>query len=106
MTTTPPPGPTRTPRGFGIDPRLGEATLRVPAASKEDSRPQTILKFHRPSSLDYRARHGLLVTLNSFRISVIQSEEKNNEVTRQIHSVINFEVRYMDNVLHFLSKFL
>ena len=27
----------------------------------EDSRPQAILKFHRPSSLDYRARHGLPV---------------------------------------------
>ena len=41
-----------------IDPRLGAAALRAPAASREDSRPQAILKFHRPSSLDYRARHG------------------------------------------------
>ena len=47
------------PGGFGIDPRLGAATLRAPAASKEDSRPQAILKFHRPSSLDYRVRHEL-----------------------------------------------
>ena len=61
MTTTPPPGPTRTPRGFGLDPRLGAAATRAPAASREDSRPQAILKFHRPSSLDYRARHGLPV---------------------------------------------
>ena len=48
MTTTPP----RT------DPRLGAAALRAPAASKEDSRLQAILKFHRFSSLDYKARHG------------------------------------------------
>ena len=37
---------------------IGAAALRAPAASKEDSRPQAILKFHRPSSLDYKARHG------------------------------------------------
>ena len=61
MTTTPPPGPTRTPRGFGIDPRLGAAALRAPAASREDFHPQAILKLHRPSSLDYRARHRLQI---------------------------------------------
>ena len=55
MTTTLPPG------GFGIDPRIGAAALRAQAASKEDSRPQAILKFHHTSSLDYKARHGLLV---------------------------------------------
>ena len=49
---------TTPPGGLGIDPRLGAAILRAPAASREDSRPQAILKFHRPSSLDYRARHG------------------------------------------------
>ena len=59
MTTTPPPGPTRTP----IDPKLGAAAPRAPAASREDSRPQAILKFHRPSSLDYRARHGPSVNI-------------------------------------------
>ena len=57
MTTTPPPGPTRTP----IDPKLGAATLRAQAASREDSRPQAILKFHCPSSLEYRASQGLRV---------------------------------------------
>ena len=56
MTTTPP----------RIDPRLGAAALRAPAASREDSRPQAILKFHRPSSLDYRARHGLPVGILLF----------------------------------------
>ena len=43
MTTTPP----------RIDPRLGVAVLRAPAASREDSCSQAILKFHHPSSLDY-----------------------------------------------------
>ena len=33
MTTTQPQGPTCTPGGFGIDPRLGAAALRAPAAS-------------------------------------------------------------------------
>ena len=66
MTTTPPPGPTRTPRGFGIDPRLGAAALRATAASKEDSHPHAILKLQRPSSLDYRARHGPPVGLDLF----------------------------------------
>ena len=49
------------PRGFGVDPKIGAAALRAPASSREDSRPQAILKFHRPSSLDYKARHELLV---------------------------------------------
>ena len=61
MTTTLPPGPTRTPWGFGIDPRLGAADLRAPAASREDSRPQAILKLLCPSSLDYRAHRRLPV---------------------------------------------
>ena len=61
MTTTPPPRSTCTPRVVWIDPRLGAAALRAPAASREDYLPQAILKLHRPSSLDYRARHGPLV---------------------------------------------
>ena len=40
MATTPPPGPAPPPGEFGIDPRLGVAALRAPAASREDSRPQ------------------------------------------------------------------
>ena len=31
--------------GFGIDPRLGAAALKAPAAYKDDSRPQAILKL-------------------------------------------------------------
>ena len=61
MTTTPPQDQPTPPRGFGIDPRLGAATLRAPAASKEDYCPQAILKLHRSSSLDYRVRHKLPV---------------------------------------------
>ena len=62
MTTTPPPGPICTPRGVGIDPRLG-AALRAQAASRKDYSPQAILKFHHTSSLDYRTCHGLPVKL-------------------------------------------
>ena len=44
MTTTPP----------RIDPRLGAAALRAPAASMVDSRPQAILKLRPRNSFDYR----------------------------------------------------
>ena len=54
MTTTPNPGPTRAPGGFGIDSRIGAATTRAPAASREDYRPQAILKFQLHNSFDYR----------------------------------------------------
>ena len=48
-----------------IDPKIGVVKSRVPRARREDSRQHTILKFHHPSSLDYRARHGLPVVLDS-----------------------------------------
>ena len=47
MTTTPPK----------IDLRLGAAVLRAPAASREDSRPQAILKLQPRNSFDYRVRY-------------------------------------------------
>ena len=56
MTTTPPPGPA-TQDGFGIDPRQGAVALRAPAASREDSGPQDILKLHCPSSLVCTTTH-------------------------------------------------
>ena len=40
-----------------IDPRLGAATLRAPAASMVDSRPQAILKLRPRNSFDYRVRY-------------------------------------------------
>ena len=40
-----------------IDPSLGAAALRVPAASREDSHPQVILKFLPLNSFDYRVRY-------------------------------------------------
>ena len=49
------------PEGFEIDSRIGAAAPRAPAASKENSCPQAILKLHRPSSFDYRVRHRLPV---------------------------------------------
>ena len=45
------------PGGFGINPRLGAAALRAPAASKEDSRPQAILRFQPRNTFDYRVRY-------------------------------------------------
>ena len=53
-------------RGFGIDSRIGATATRAPAASREDSRPQDIVKFHRPCGLDYKTGHGLLVRQNVF----------------------------------------
>ena len=57
MTTTPNPEPTCIPRGFGIDSRIGVAAPRAPAASREDSRPQAILKSQPHNSFDYRVRY-------------------------------------------------
>ena len=41
--------------GGGIDYGLSAAATRAPAASREDSCSQDILKFNRPCNLDYRA---------------------------------------------------
>ena len=49
-------------KGIGINPGLNVVIKMAPAASKEDSHHKGILKFHRPSSFDYRARHRLPVT--------------------------------------------
>ena len=57
MPTTPPPGLTHTLGGVLIDHRLCVVATRTPAVSREDSRPQAILKFYRLSRLDYRARN-------------------------------------------------
>ena len=58
------------PEGFGIDPRIGAAALRAPAASREDSRPQAILKFQPCNSFDYRACYEPQHTENILSINV------------------------------------
>ena len=50
---------------------LGLAVTRAPTVSREDFRPQAILKFHCPSSLDYRPRYGLLVTMVFMKLTVL-----------------------------------
>ena len=45
------------PGGLGIDPRIGAAALRTPAASWEDSRPHAILKLQPRNSFDYRVSY-------------------------------------------------
>ena len=63
MTTTPP----------RIDPRLGAAALRAPAASREDSRPQAILKLQPRNSFDYRVRYEpQLKALMVYRLHFLQ----------------------------------
>ena len=54
MTTMPPQDQPTPLEGIGSDPRLSAVTTMVPAASREDS----ILKFYRSSSLDYKAHYG------------------------------------------------
>ena len=51
MTTTPP----------RINPRLGAAALRAPAASREDYCSQAILIFQPRNSFDYRVRYEPLL---------------------------------------------
>ena len=48
---------TASPEGFGIDPRIGAAALRAPAASMVDSHPQAILKLRPRNGFDYRVRY-------------------------------------------------
>merc|ERR1711928_193673 len=57
MTTTPPHDQPAPPGWCRIDPGLGLAATRVPAASRENSRPQAILKFQPCNSFDYRVRY-------------------------------------------------
>ena len=67
MTTTPP----------RIDPRLGAAALRAPAASREDSRPQAILKLRPRNSFDYRVRYEPQPTVITIYLSqIIASHNK------------------------------
>ena len=99
MTTTPNPGPTRTPKGVEIDFRIGAATLRAPAASMEDSRPQAILKFHRLSSLDYRACHGLPVGYISYiplaqHQAIIKNHIQSINITYDRYSNYNVWLQY------------
>ena len=69
MTTTPPPRSTCTPRVVWIDPRLGAAALKAPAASREDSRTQAILKVHRSISLKL-VLLGVALSLESHPMSI------------------------------------
>ena len=57
---------TYTQEGIGINPELNAVTTMAPAASKDDSNLQGILKFHRTSSLGYRVHH--LLPVNYFLI--------------------------------------
>ena len=51
------------PGGFITHPKLGAVTTGARVTSREDSHPQVILKLQHPSSLDYKACHGLPVLL-------------------------------------------
>ena len=67
--------------GFGNDPRLGAVTLRAPVASREDSRPQAILKFQPRNSFDYRVRyepqlHGYLFRESLNDVDLISAHSK------------------------------
>ena len=55
------------PGGFEIDHRIGSAATRAPAASKVDSCPQAILKFHHPSVGVGELEYGL-VQLNEMYV--------------------------------------
>ena len=61
------------PEDFEIDPGLGAAAKSVPAASREDSRHQAILKLHHPSGLDYKAYYGLQGLLKLTHKSLVES---------------------------------
>ena len=74
MTTTPP----------RIDPRLGAAALRAPAASKEDSRSQAILKFQPRNSFDYRVRYKHHLEIINMYVLVTFLGERDRHTGRDI----------------------
>ena len=94
MTTAPNPGPTRASWGLSIDSRIGAATTRAPAASKVDSHPQAILKFHHSISLDYRAHHGLPVISKNYPefLHEIHDSILINVIEQPFHSNYSAEV--------------
>ena len=57
------------PEGFEIDSRIGAAAPRAPAASREDSCPQAVLKFQPRNCLDYRVRYEPQISLLSIIIN-------------------------------------
>ena len=61
-------GQGRPPRPCHIRLQGSAATIGAPAILLEDSRSQAILKLNHPSSLDYRARHGLPVSLQGITV--------------------------------------
>ena len=65
------------------------ATIRAPAVLLEDYRPQAILKFHRPSSLDYRACYGLPVIICIYVVKWAIFI-KNNFLKALNHIIIDF----------------
>ena len=70
MTTTPPQDQPTPPEGFGIDTRIGAATLMALAASWEDSRPHAILKLQPRNSFDYRVRYEpQLKNLSTYKVT-------------------------------------
>ena len=87
-------------RGGWNQPWLDAIASRVPAASRADSQPQAILKFHCPSSLDYRARYGLPVCDISFRdhnnSSIVKSSLFCHQICQKSQDII---LRIISNLL-------
>ena len=70
MTTTPP----------RIDPRLGAAALRAPAASMVDSRPLAILKLRPRNSFDYRVRYEPQLTALPILFQIVANPQLSPQV--------------------------
>ena len=87
------PGPTHTPRGFSINPRLDVVAIRAPSGSGKDSHSQAILKQHNFSSLNYRAHHGLPVILTQY------STNNNGTGTHMVSTYLMMEINGMSVVL-------
>ena len=100
MTTTPPAGPTRNPEGIGIDPRLGAATLRAPAASKEDFCPQAILKFQPRNSFDYRVRYEPQLFLDDMALRKIATTPLSSITLTCLHIQL-----FCNNFLLYMNPF-
>ena len=83
------------PEEFEIDSRIGAAAPRAPAASKENSRPQAILKFQPRNSFDYRVRYE-----PQHIVSLIQLL-KFTQLKKMLSKAHNFEMFFFCEWLYF-----
>ena len=74
------------PGGVGIDSRIGAAAKRAPAASRENSCLQAILKFQPRNSFDYRVCYKHQLEIINVYVVVTFFRERDRQTERDIQA--------------------